>query len=154
MTVLGLAVAGDRSRPIVSLALAAVAGVVCALVYPQLPLFAACVLAALAVWERRLWPVKVALAAVLAAAPYVGYAAYLRLTHPVVSVWVGQEGPFPLGDPLSYLLIAHTVPVLAFIVAIATRAIRLPRKATLPLLWITTAGIFAYAPIGIVVGWS
>ena len=146
-----MGVAGDRSRPFVSLAVSAVAGVVCALIYPQLPLFVACLLVALAVWERRLWPVKVALAAVLAAAPYVGYAAYLRLTHPVVSVWVGGEGAFPVGDPLSFLFIAHTVTAVAFILAIATRAIRLPRKVALPLLWVAVAGIFAYAPIGIVV---
>lgn len=151
MTILGLAMAGGRSKPIALLAVAAVAGLVCALPYPQLPLFAACVLVALAVWQRRLWPIKVALAAGLAAAPYVGYAAYLRLTHPVVSVWVGREGPFPIGDPLSYLFVAHTLPALAFIVAIATRAIRLPRKAALPLLWIALAGVFAYLPTGVVV---
>jgi hypothetical protein len=151
MAILCVAVAGDESRPMVGLALAAVAGVACALVYPQLPLFAACVLVLLAVWERRLWPVKVALAAGLAAAPYVGYAAYLRLSHPVVSVWVGGEGSFPVGDPFSFVFIAHTVPACAFILAVATRAIRLPRKAALPLAWIAVAGIFAYAPIGIVV---
>jgi hypothetical protein len=149
MTVLVVAAAGDSSRPIIWLALAGVAGVFCALVYPQLPLFAACVLVPLAVWERRWWPIKVALAAVLAAAPYIGYAAYLRLTHPVVRVWIGGQGPFPVGDPLSYLLIAYTVPSLAFIAAISTRAIRFPRKAKLPLLWMMIAGIFAYAPIGV-----
>lgn len=151
LTVFGVAVPRDRSRPHASLALAAVAGVVCALVYPQLPLFAACVLLAFAVWERRLWPIKVALAVGLAAAPYVCYAVYLRLAHPVVSLWVGTEGAFPVGNPLTYLLVAHTVPAVAFIVAVATRCIRLPRKAMLPVLWVTVAGIFAFAPIGVVV---
>jgi hypothetical protein len=151
LTLMSLAVSRGGSKPRVALLIAGLAGLVCALVYPQVPLFAGCVLLLYAAWERRVWPVKVAVTAGLAAAPYVAYAAYLRFANPVVRAWVGNEGAFPVGNPFSYFFIAYTVTAGAFILAVGTRAIPLPRLASLPLLWIAMAGMFAYSPLGVVV---
>jgi hypothetical protein len=69
----------------------------------------------------------------------------LRSADPVVANWE-HANPFPVGDPLGYLLVAHTIPVLAFGLALATRRIRWPRKAKLPVAWITCAGLLCFLP--------
>jgi hypothetical protein len=133
-------------RPAVRLGTASLTAVVLVLIYPQVAILVVATLLTLAVWQRNLWPGLVAAAVVVPAGPFLAYAAYLRGADPAVAAFDRSLLPFQVGDPLGYLVIAHTIPALAFLLALATRQIRWPRAARLPVTWIAWVGLLCFFP--------
>lgn len=133
-------------RPAVSLCLAGLAAAVLMLIYPQVVILVVGTLLTLALWQRRLWPCLVAAAVMMPAGPFLAYIAYLRNADPAIAAFDRSLLPFHVGDPLGYLVVAHTIPALAFVLAVASRQIRWPRAAALPVTWIAWVGLLCFFP--------
>ncbi len=112
------------------------------LIYPQLALLAAVVIAGLAILDRSRALLVLALAGAGVLAPYGAYLGLLALRSP--AALSPLRFTFDLGDPFGFLVLSHLVASGLILTAFARR--RLPRALWLPALWIGVMTGFMFIP--------
>jgi hypothetical protein len=112
------------------------------LIYPQLALLAALVIAAWSAIRRLGRPLLFAVSSALIQAPYLVYLVSVSRSHSLALATV--RSALDVGDPFGFLVLSHLVATMLLLLGLLTR--RLRGDLILPYLWIVGMTLFMFTP--------